>query len=199
MKLDSNNYGKFTIFILILVGVSAGITYLVSVLLQSYGITVPWYIETPSVPAVYGTLFVFFDKYFWKFSIFKKLGIIVAENLNGKWIGVVKSSYDAFATDIPATLQIKQTATCIKICGIFDKSKSVSIHESFGKSDVDNKVALFYFFRNEPQYDAASTMAMHEGSAKLTYDPNENTLVGYYYSGRDRNNHGTIKVKRIIP
>jgi hypothetical protein len=92
---------------------------------------------------------------------------------------------------------IEQTATRIKICGTFAESKSVSIHENFSRSEIDNKVALFYFFRNEPNYDATETMSIHEGSVKLIHDEEKDTLTGYYYSGRDRNNHGTIEVKRV--
>ena len=197
MNINSNNYKQFTAFILILVGISAAIVYMISYGLKSYGIEIPFYIETPSIPAVYAFFFVLFDRFLWKNKIFKQLGIVIADDLNGKWVGSLKSSYDNFATDIEAQLVIEQTATKIKICGTFNKSKSVSIHENFGRSEIDNRVALFYFFRNEPTYDATQTMAMHEGSAKLTYSPENESLTGYYYSGRDRNNFGTIEVKKV--
>ncbi len=197
MNINSNNYKSFTVFILVLVGISTLVIYGISSVLESYNITVPFYIETPSIPAVYAILFWIFDKFIWKMSIFKKLGIVVADNLNGKWTGVVKSSFDNFENDIPAELTIKQTATAIKVYGVFNQSKSVSIHENFELSEVDDKVALFYFFRNEPNYDATKTMATHEGSVKLVYNPSTNSLTGYYYSGRDRNNHGTIRVTRV--
>lgn len=201
MNINNDNYRQFTIFILTLVGISAGLTYALSYLLQLNGIVVPFYIEMPSVPGIYALLFLLFDRYFWKehhfHPIFKKLGVIVADDLNGKWQGIVKTSYDDFKSDIKAELNIEQTATSIKIRGVFNESKSVSVHENFSLSEIDNKVALFYFFRNEPSYDAAKTMAIHEGSAKLIHDDVNDTLAGYYYSGRDRNNHGTIEVRRI--
>lgn len=197
MNIDNNNYKKFTVFVLVLVAVSALIMYVISAFCEKHGVKIPWYIETPSIPSIYALLFLSFDKFFWKFRIFKKLGIIIADDLNGTWEGTVKSSYDNFKTDIRAELIIKQTATNIKIRGIFNQSKSVSVHENFGKSEIDNQTALYYFFRNEPQYDAVKTMAIHEGSVKLLYNPIDETLTGYYYSGRDRNNHGTIEVKRV--
>ena len=197
MNINSNNYKQFTAFILILVGISAVVVYMISYALKSYGVEIPFYIETPSIPAVYALFFVLFDRFLWKNKIFKRLDIVIADDLNGKWVGSLKSSYDNFATDIEAQLVIEQTATKIKICGTFNKSKSVSIHENFGRSEIDNRVALFYFFRNEPSYDATQTMAMHEGSAKLTYSPENESLTGYYYSGRDRNNFGTIEVKKV--
>lgn len=198
MNINGNNYKQFTVFILLLVGISAAIVYAISYALTQYGVVVPFYIQAPSIPGVYAFLFLLFDRILWKkIKLFKKLGIIIADDLNGKWVGTLKSSYDNFATDIEAQLIIEQTATRIKICGTFNKSKSVSIHENFGRSEIDNRVALFYFFRNEPAYDATQTMAMHEGSAKLTYSPENDSLTGYYYSGRDRNNFGTIEVRRV--
>lgn len=197
MNINNDNYKQFTVFILILVGISAVITYAISATLQKYGISIPWYVETPSIPAIYALLFFIFDKFLWKNKLFRKLGIVVADDLNGKWNGIVKSSHDNFQREIPIELQIEQSATRVKICGTFGQSKSVSVHENFSRSEIDNQVALFYFFRNEPNYDAPETMAIHEGAVKLTYNKEENKLTGYYYSGRDRNNHGIIEVKKV--
>lgn len=197
MKINSNNYKNFTALILILVGISALVIYGISELFTKYSINIPWFIGTPSIMGVYAFLFYLFDKYLWKFKIFKKLGIVIGDDLNGKWVGIIKSSYDDFQKDIYAELNIVQTASSIKIHGKFNESKSVSVHENFGLSEMDNQTALYYFYRNEPQYDAIQTMAIHEGSVKLVHDPERKVLSGSYYSGRDRNNHGTIEVKLI--
>lgn len=198
MNINSNNYKSFTYFILVLIAISVVISYGISLLLKQYQIVLPFYVDLPiSTLGVYSILFWFFNNYLWKSPLFKKVGIIIADDLNGTWQGIVKSSYDNFKKDVKAELVIEQTATSIKICGTFDQSKSVSVHENFGKSEIDNEVALFYFFRNEPKYDAVETMAIHEGSTKLTHNKATDTLSGYYYSGRDRNNHGTIEVKRV--
>ncbi len=198
MNIDSNNYKQFTYFILVLVAISTVFSYLISLFLKKLQFNIPFYIDLPiSAIGIYSIFFWLFDNYLWKFSFFKRIGIIIADDLNGKWVGVVKSSYDDFKTDIQAELNIKQTATRVKICGIFNQSKSVSVHENFSRSEIDDNVALFYFFRNEPKYDAVATMAIHEGSAKLIYNKDKDELSGYYYSGRDRNNNGTIEVKRL--
>lgn len=197
MNITRDNYKNFTYFILLLIFVSTAISYGLSKFVESYNINVPFYISIPSITGIYAGLFSLFEKYFWKLSLFKKLGIVCGDNLNGKWMGTLKSSYDNFETEYPAQLEIRQSATKIKIYGIFNKSKSVSIHENFGKNEVDGKVALYYFYRNEPNYDAVQSMAVHEGSVKLFYDDKNNILEGYYYSGRDRNNYGTIKIKKM--
>jgi hypothetical protein len=194
MKINNKNYRHFSYFILFLIVVSTAIAFFINKLINIYEINLPFYIEIPSITLIYGILFYFFDNYFWKWRIFKIVGIIVADNLNGKWMGVAKTSYDNFLNDIPVTLNIKQTATGVVIQGIFDSSKSISLNANFERSEVDDSVALFYFYRNEPNYDAVNTMATHEGSVKLIYNKVENRLEGSYYSGRDRNNYGTLKV-----
>lgn len=196
MKIDSNNYKNFTYFILILIGISVFFVYLIFTLVEKYQINLPFYVAIPSIPAIYGFLFILFDGYLWKWKIFKTLGVVIADDLNGVWEGQSKSSYDSCKKDIKTKLKIKQTATSVVINGEFENSKSVSLNANFERSDVDDGIALFYFYRNEPNYDAMESMAMHEGSVKLVYDKKENSLTGSYYSGRNRNNFGTIKVFR---
>jgi hypothetical protein len=196
MRVSNQNYKQFTFFILILIAISASLVYFIDYWLKMKSFNIPFYIEIPSISGVYCLLFYLFNNFFWKWSIFKKFNIIVADDLNGSWKGVAKSSYDDFNNDIDVVLNIEQKATSIIVQGIFDKSKSISLNANFGKSEVDNSVALFYFFRNEPNYDAKKTMATHEGSVKLIYNKKEEALEGSYYSGRDRNNYGTIKVFR---
>lgn len=196
MNINKDNYTQFTWFILILIAISAGLAYLLFEVSQVFG-KLPFWIEIPSVSGVFTIIFVIFNRWLWKLPFFKWTGIIIADDLNGEWEGKVKSSYDDFKSDVYAKLIIEQSATKIKIFGQFNESKSVSIHENFGKSEIHNQVALFYFFRNQPEYDAKKTMAIHEGSAILTYNKTKDTLTGNYYSGRDRNNYGTIEVKRI--
>lgn len=161
-----------------------------------FEIKVPFFVSLPSIIGIYSLLFYIFNNYLWKLHIFNKLGIIKSEDLSGRWVGYIKSSYDNMQSSIDAQLEIKQTATSIKIHGKFNNSKSISINENFAFSNIDNSIALFYFYKNEPNYDAVKTMAMHEGSVKLIFYKEKNILTGSYYSGRDRNNHGTIFVER---
>ena len=196
MKINSNNYKNFTYFILVLIGISTLVVYAVFYFLDTNNIKIPFYLSIPSIPTLYGLLFFIFDRKLWKWKIFRKLGIISADDLNGEWKGIAKSSYDKMEEEINVTLKIKQTATNIVICGDFNNSKSISLNANFEKNDVDDGIALFYFYRNQPDYDAKETMAIHEGATKLIYNKQDNSLTGFYFSGRNRNNHGTIKVFR---
>jgi len=39
-------------------------------------------------------------------------------------------------------------------------------------------------------------MSIYRGTARLLFNEKENTLVGEYYSGRDRQNFGSLSFKR---
>lgn len=202
MKITNENYIQFSLFVIFLVFISSSIAYSISIFLSYSQVDIPFYIDLPiSAPALFALFFYIFDKYLWKekhfHKFFKKTGIIIADDLNGKWKGIVKSSYDNFKKDITAELDIQQTATQVTIRAKFNESKSISVHESFGKNEIDDCFSLYYFFRNHPNSEAIETMAMHEGSAILSYNQEDDELVGHYYSGRNRNNHGTISVKRV--
>lgn len=202
MKITNENYKQFSLFVIFLVFISSSIAYSISTLLSYFQFDIPFYIDLPiSAPALFALFFYIFDKHLWKEKHFhkflKKTGIIIADDLNGKWKGIVKSSYDNFKKDIAAELVIQQTATQVTIRAKFNESKSISVHESFGKNEIDDCFSLYYFFRNHPNSEAVETMAMHEGSAILSYNQEDDELVGHYYSGRNRNNHGTISVKRV--
>lgn len=196
MKINTNNYKNFTYFILFLIAVSTLFIYGIYFVIDKFNIKIPFYFSIPSIPAVYFFLFSIFDKKVWKWKIFRQLGIISADDLNGKWEGIAKTSHDNMDKEIKATLDIEQTATDIVICGNFNDSKSISLNANFEKNDVGNGIALFYFYRNEPDYNAPETMAIHEGAAKLIYDKEEDSLSGFYFSGRNRNNYGTLKLFR---
>lgn len=198
MKISSKNIKQFTVFLLLLILISSSAVYLITRVFESKNIHLPWFISLPSVPGVYYLLFIVFDRWVWKSKLGRFLSGIKSPDLNGTWAGKGKSSFDKFKSEFDAKLVIEQTATSVIIRGQFVESKSISLNAGFEPSDIDGCDALFYFFRNIPNPDAQEEMAMHEGSAKLVYDPEEKIIRGIYYSGRDRHNHGTLELKRKV-
>ena len=92
-------------------------------ILGYYQIFLPWWIESPSVLFFYGLLFVIFDKWLWQYL--KKINFVKTPNLNGKWSGNLKSSFDEHSAEIKATLKIFQTWTRIKILLTTEQSSSL--------------------------------------------------------------------------
>jgi len=163
-------------------------------LLDYYEITLPWWIESPSILFFYGLFFVIFDKWAWK--ILKKIGLVKTPNFNGEWNGHLKSSFDKHSSGIKATLQIFQTWTRIKIFLSTEHSASHSESASIIVNTPEGTY-LNYLYINEPRANALNTMSIHRGTTRLLFIRNENTLVGEYYSGRDRQMFGSLSFKRL--
>ncbi len=158
-------------------------------LLNRYNIILPWWVESPSVLSFYGLLFIIFDRWAWRFL--RKLSVIRTPDLNGEWKGYLKSSFDDHAAQITTTLKIFQTWTKIKILLKTELSLSQSETASIVTTAPEGKY-LSYQYINEPVPNAVETMSMHRGTARALFNEKDNTLVGEYYCGRDRQNFGTL-------
>ena len=151
-----------------------------------------WLIDIPSVMGVFGILYTIFDKQLWRWQFLRKLTIVRVPNLNGFWVAEGKST--THSTDFAATVKIRQTWTHISITMETEHSRSHSITASL-LIDQPDEVTLSYEYRNEPKPNAISTMHAHRGTAVLRLK-GEELLEGEYYSGRDRQNYGTLRLNR---
>jgi hypothetical protein len=123
------------------------------------------------------------------------IGLVEVPNLAGEWDGLGKSSYDQFATERAYTVKIEQTWTRISIRLQSATSESATLVAALLLHSVEGEV-LSYQYRNEPRADAVSTMQTHLGTSWLTISDEGRTLVGRYYSGRGRQNHGSVQLRR---
>ena len=93
-------------------------------ILDYYLLSLPWWVENPSVLFFYGVLFTIFDKSFWKYL--KRINFVKTPNLIGEWNGSLKSSFDNYSSETEATLKIFQSWTTIKILMTTNQSSSHS-------------------------------------------------------------------------
>ena len=157
-----------------------------------YKITLPWWVETPSVLFFYGLLFFLFNKWVWK--LFNNIGLVKTPNLNGEWAGFLRSSFDEHSSQMKATLKIFQTWTRIRILLTTEHSSSQSETASIIISAPEGKY-LSYQYINEPRSNSVKTMSIHRGTTRLLFNEKEETFDGEYYSGRDRQNFGSLRFK----
>lgn len=160
-----------------------------------YQISLPWWVESPSVLFFYGLFFAIFDKWLWQYC--KKLKFVKIPDLSGEWIGNLKSSFDDHSKEIKATLKIFQTWTRIKILLTTNQSSSQSETASIVINAPEGN-CLSYQYINEPKSNAVNTMSIHRGTVRLIFDEKKNILNGEYYSGRDRQNFGSLNFKKNI-
>jgi len=158
-------------------------------ILNYYQLSLPWWVESPSVLFFYGLLFVIFDKSLWKYL--KKVNFVKTPNLTGEWGGNLKSSFDNHSSEVKATLNIFQTWTTIKILMTTAQSSSHSESASIVIDTPEGKY-LSYQYINDPKSNAIETMNIHRGTVRLVFDEKKNILEGEYYSGRGRQNFGSL-------
>jgi|Deesub1362A_J573_1020465.scaffolds.fasta_scaffold02740_5 hypothetical protein len=182
--------------LLILASLSILLAWLAHKTLSCLKIILPWWLDSPSVLFFYGFLFSIFNKFCWKWKFFRSIGLTRTPDLNGDWVGVLRSSFDNHSSEVEATLKISQTWTHIKIL----LSTKHSLSYSKTASIITNEpagVLISYQYINKPKVGAPDTMHIHYGTANLLLDEHLDALEGEYYSGRDRKNFGSLELKRI--
>ncbi|SRR6266550_4236433 len=182
-----------------LAAAAIGGAYLTFHLLKKYHIEMPWWAFLPiDTMGMYGLLYAFFDRVAWKWRFTRWIGVTQIPDLSGTWYGQVQPAPTpgmsaGLAAPIDITLSIKQSWTEILIGATTNQSRS---HSLSGAIVVADDPSLSYEYANEPLPSAATTMHAHRGIVRLMVNPSRSVLEGEYYSGRDRQNIGTIRVAR---
>lgn len=158
-------------------------------------ITLPWWIEAPSVIGFYYLCYAFFNKYLWRWWPFRIISAVKVPDLNGTWKGHLISSFDEHAARQDATIKISQSWTQISIILETSNSKSHSLIAAIIMEKPTGAI-LSYEYLNEPLPNAPPTMYTHRGTARLTIQANWKEFEGEYYSGRGRQTFGILKFKR---
>lgn len=158
-------------------------------------ISIPWWIEAPSVMGFYGLLNKMFDLYIWKFAIWRKLKLIKTPIVDGIWEGTLTSSSSHATGPIKVNIKIQQTWTHIRIFLKTDSSESYSFEASMTVDHFDT-TRIHYQYMNSPKDASPATMHIHCGAvtAKII---DSDTIEAEYFSGRDRNNNGAFTIQKL--
>jgi hypothetical protein len=176
-----------------------GATFLTFFFIDSYHIAVPWWASPPiDTMAFYGLFYELFDRWIWKWSLLHKLHIVRVPDISGTWAGSVHPTETngvsaGLAVRADLRIEIKQSWTEILLLGDAHFSGSRSLSASIITVD---ECTLSYEYLSEPKPSAPNTMHAHRGIARVTLNDRNGTLNGEYYSGRDRQNIGTIRLQR---
>jgi hypothetical protein len=115
-----------------------------------------------------------------------------APDLNGTYTGYILSSFDKHGTKHVATLKIRQTWSEMSIVMTTENSTGHSLSASM----MTEIGTLTYEYLNEPKPNAVPQMHVHRGTGRFNLN-SDNGLEGEYYSGRDRQNYGTMNFARV--
>ena len=153
----------------------------------------PLSVDVSSVMLIYGVYYWLFKKFCWRWKVMRSIGAVSTPILEGTWTGTVQTSHPLDAPTQPVKVTIGQdwTHILIRLRGSNSHSRSLS-----GSMTVtEDECTVTYEYRNEPNPDAVETMQIHYGTASLVLT-GDDQLEGHYYSGRGRQNVGSLKLHR---
>lgn len=176
-----------------LLTISIVLTGVMNSVLNAVNLEFQWLISAVSVVGIYRILYFTFDRFIWRWSLLRNLGLIIIPDLNGRWKGHIMSSYHLNNQNYPISVVITQQWSKILVRLETEKSDSKSIAASF-LTDDPTSPELIYVYDNDPINMAPESMHAHSGTAKLRLTGS--TLRGKYYTGRGRETTGDIVLER---
>ncbi len=155
-----------------------------------------WLLPIPSIALVFGVSYWAFDNWLWRWRFLRVLRLINVPDLRGAWTGTIASSFTGFEETQPVTVTIEQTWTKIVVRLNAAESRSWSITASVLTNSPEGLV-LTYLFDNDPEAESVRTMQRFRGTTVLV-SAAPDRLEGYYYTGRGRETHGSLKLRRRL-
>jgi hypothetical protein len=171
---------------------------IISALLVSkiFAPSAPWWFDMPAPLGFYGLYWTLFDRRVWRWPLLRSISLVRVPDFNGTWIGDGESSYreNGERKTYRIELRIKQEWTRFRVTGETAASRSESLIGAVTLEDGEYP-SISYEYRNVPGAGAAAGMHAHPGMARLErINPME--IRGEYYTGRDRQNYGTLRLRR---
>ncbi|HLP91676.1 MAG TPA: hypothetical protein VK184_24205 [Nostocaceae cyanobacterium] len=173
-----------------LAALSVAATLFLNYVLKLFKLEVPWWVDAPSVMGFYGLLYQWFDEYIWSWRK-EPLRFSDIPNLQGTWVGVIKSSYQG-GREIPnVILYIRQSWTKISIKLETETSQSISLMAAVS-TDKSAEPGLKYEYSNNPAALSQPGMNPHRGIVNLVLSPDQKTLKGDYFTSQTRQTFGEM-------
>ena len=173
---------------------SALVSGVTATLIPSDVIPMRWLLPIPSIGLVFGVSYWAFDNWLWRWQFLRVMRLIRLPDLSGAWTGTIASSYSGFEKVQQVTVTIEQKWTRMVVRLNAEESRSWSITASL-LANAPEGLILTYLFDNEPEAESVRTMHRFRGTAVLVSTA-PGLLEGYYYTGRGRETHGSLKLCR---
>jgi hypothetical protein len=187
---DSDRNRKAVVALTVIAIVSA---WLLPQILHAIHVTVPWWLDAPSVMGFFGIYWAIYNKWAWKWRI-GALHVSEVPNLSGRWQGNLVSSH-APETETQIEVVIHQTATRILVEGHTEHSDSTSIMAALN-CQPGLFQGLTYLYQNWPRTLGPGTLEAHRGRAHLKL-LSADTLMGEYMTDFKRGNEGRFELSRF--
>lgn len=186
-SIESDERERVFIFLALLSVVSS---LVISRILLTFKIEIPWWIDAPSVMSIYAILILSFENYLWKKLYIRRLFGVITPIVNGNWKGRIQTEYDGYESSYDAKLEISQTWRRICFNLKTQSSNSKSITANISKSGEE--YIIFFSYMNYPKPGERETLLPHKGFATLAFSLKDYQLEGEYFTDRFRKNNGKL-------
>jgi SMODS-associating 2TM, beta-strand rich effector domain len=158
-------------------------------------VSAPWWLDAPSVMGFYGGLRALYDRWLWHLHV-GPLALSEIPALRGTWAGEVQSSFSDGLTPVPVVLVVRQTWSMLSVRLLAEHSASFSESATLNTAG-SARDGLTYAYLNEPETFSLATMHTHRGLALLKLAADGTRLEGDYFTGRDRQNIGAMRLQHV--
>ncbi|HOD52809.1 MAG TPA: hypothetical protein PKJ78_22470 [Candidatus Hydrogenedentes bacterium] len=181
---------RFVPAVLAVIAVVTALTF--NRILVWMGVGLPWWFDTPAVVGFYGLIFKFYDLQLWRRAL-GPVRLSGIPDIKGTWAGTIAAeNWPA----VPVVVWIRQSWSKIDIRLESTESRSFSTMACVNTDD-SREHGLKYEFCNEPKAHSKDTMQAHRGMAWLRLSSGTDKLNGEYFSGRGRQNVGSVELDLI--
>ena len=161
------------------------------------------HITFPTTSAIVFFILLFYNKHLWKYKFLNRL--VWIPNIEGRYEGNIYFTHPI--SKEKATLKsiviVHQTASIIKINSFFKKTDGTNTTPSESKiativKEDDNSFSLVFTYENKGT-QGSNEFSPHYGTNHLKFidTGKEKLLTGYYYTNRNPQTKGEMKVKYI--
>lgn len=151
-----------------------------------------WEVITTSI-SVTTLLVTSFVIWAWKWKIFQGW-LVPFPNINGKWKGNIKYTFEGKESTRKIEVTIKQTFISIIVKFNTKESHSVNFCGSFNIDNKGDVRQLIYSYQNEPTANVRDRSPVHFGTTRLDINHDCTAMTGEYWTSRKTT--GSISLKK---
>ena len=150
---------------------------------------------------VVGFVLFAYDRWAWRWPIFSMLNTV--PDLNGVYRGEVLFSWNGVESTKSCEMRVIQRCSHIKVTCVFGSGEAIATRSVSTHAIIDEDAAgehkLIFLYHNDGSHMVGNSITCHDGTNILNVSKTNDVigLVGHYYTNREPQTKGQIKLERV--